>query len=128
VTQREQENEMGAEVFYELNLEPLEDGRGWTAMVYRSVRAGVCGPWSDTKPVPDLEDQMFVPVDQLAARGLLALGLAGEFEPGVPEVYGRYGSVALSVPLTRIEQRQRVPVFDDGGRLVWVDGVQAGAS
>jgi hypothetical protein len=119
---------MGAEVSYELNLEPLEDGVGWTAMVYQSAKAGVCGPWSETKPVPGLEDRMFVPVDQLAARGLLALGLAGEFEPGVPEVYGRYGSVALRVPLSRIEQRHRVPVFDDSGRLVWVDGAQVGAS
>jgi hypothetical protein len=91
---------MGAEVTYELNLEPAEDAAGWTAMVYRYVKAGVCGPWTETKPIePHPVHGMFWPIDVLAEAGLRTLGLEREFEPGVPEAYGRYGSVALRVPL-----------------------------
>ena len=75
-------------------------------MVYRNVRAGVCGPFTETRPVtPDPARPMFWRIDELARAGLHAAGLDLEFEPGVPEVYGRYGSVALRVPLTRRDRR-----------------------
>jgi hypothetical protein len=91
---------MGAEVTYELNLEPAEDAVGWTAMVYRYVKAGVCGPWTETKPIPGLEGRMFVPVNELAAKALAVLGLQHEFEAGEAEVYGRFGKIGLRVDLT----------------------------
>lgn len=93
------------EASYELTLEPIEDGPGWTAMVYRTVRAGVCGPFSGTVVVP-AEDPyaMFRPVADLAAAALATLGLTAEYMPGEAEAYGRYGSVALRVPLTHIDR------------------------
>lgn len=86
---------------YELTLEPAENGPGWTATVYRTVRAGLCGPFTDTVAVPTENPYaMFRPITDLAAASLAALGLTGEFSPGPPEVYGRYGSITLRVPLT----------------------------
>jgi hypothetical protein len=87
---------------YELTLEPAEEGMGWTAMVYRTIRAGICGPFTGTVTVP-AEDPyaMFRPVAALAAAALAALRMAGEFSPGPAEVYGRYGAIALRVPLVR---------------------------
>jgi hypothetical protein len=90
---------------YELNLEPAEEGMGWTAMIYRTIRAGICGPFTDTVTVPaDDPYAMFHPVTELAAAALAALRMAGEFSPGPAEVYGRYGAIALRVPLTRIKR------------------------
>jgi hypothetical protein len=90
---------------YELNLEPTEEGMGWTATIYRTIRAGICGPFTDTVTVPaDDPYAMFRPVADLAAAALAALQMAGEFAPGAPEVYGRYGAIALRVPLTRIKR------------------------
>jgi hypothetical protein len=106
---------------YELTLEPIEDGTGWTAMVYRSVRAGVCGPWTETKLVAPAEPYaMFRRVDELAAAGLRALGVDKDFEPGAAEVYGRYGQIALRVSLERIERPHMLPVIGEGGDLEWV--------
>jgi hypothetical protein len=110
------------EVTYELNLEPAEDAVGWTAMVYRSVRAGVCGPWTETKPVPvDPAAPMFRNLPDLIDAGLRVLGLDMEFTCGEPEVYGRFGSIALRVMLVRREEHHMVPTIAKGGGLVWVD-------
>ena len=97
---------MGVVETFELNLEPAEDSHGWTAMVYRSVRAGVCGPWTETREIPGIEGRMFIPVDELAELGLARLGLDREFAPGPVEAYGRYGRIALQVRLVRREQRR----------------------
>jgi hypothetical protein len=94
-----EENTMGA-VSYELNLEPVEAGVGWTAMIYRSVRAGVCGPWTDTVTLDLNPAVMFHPIRDLPGAALVALCMDGQFIPGPPGVYGRYGSIALRVPLT----------------------------
>jgi hypothetical protein len=90
---------------YELNLEPTEEGMGWTATIYRTIRAGICGPFTDTVTVSaDDPYAMFRPVAALATAALAALRMAGEFTPGPAEVYGRYGAIALRVPLTRIKR------------------------
>jgi hypothetical protein len=106
---------------YELTLEPAENGMGWTAMIYRTVRAGICGPFTDTVTVPaENPYAMFHPVTDLAAAALAALRMAGEFTPGPPEVYGRYGAIALRVPLTRIDRPHLLPQITAGGGLEWV--------
>jgi hypothetical protein len=96
---------------YELTLEPAEDGQGWTAMIYRSIRAGVCGPYTGTVTVP-AEDPyaMFLPVADLAAAALRALRMDAGYTPGPAEVYGRYGSIALRVPLTPTTAPRLAPV------------------
>jgi hypothetical protein len=90
---------------YELTLEPAEEGMGWTAMIYRTVRTGICGPWTDTVTVPaDDPYTMFRPVAKLAAAALATLRLDSMFAPGPAEVYGRYGSIVLRVPLTLVDR------------------------
>jgi hypothetical protein len=112
---------MGAEVSYELNLEPVEDGPGWTAMIYRSVRAGVCGPWTETKTVLDGDERMlFWQLPELVRRALLVVDPAVNFRAGVPEVYGRYGKVAVRVPLTWVDRPQQMPQVGEDGRVEWV--------
>jgi hypothetical protein len=78
-----EENTMGA-VSYELNLEPVEAGVGWTAMIYRSVRAGVCGPWTDTVTLDLDPAAMFHPIRDLPGAALVALCMDGQFIPGPP--------------------------------------------
>jgi hypothetical protein len=107
-------------VSYELNLMPAEDRQGWTAMIYRSVRAGICGPWSDTVEVP-MPPGMFYALGDLTRAALEALKVSESYEAGAPEVYGRYGSVDVRVPLTRVERPHQLPVIDEGGRMHWIE-------
>lgn len=109
------------EASYELTLEPAEDNAGWTATIYHTVRAGLCGPWTHSVAVPTEDPYaMFRPIEDLASTALAALGLADEFSPGPAEVYGRYGSIALRVPLTRVERPHMLPRITAGGGLEWV--------
>jgi hypothetical protein len=113
------------EVTYELNLEPTEDGeedeQGWTAMVYCMRRVGVCGPFTETVPVPLPPGPLFRPVTEIAEAALVALKLDREFALGEVQAYGRFGKIALQVILVHKDQRHMVPTIAEGGGLVWVD-------
>jgi hypothetical protein len=109
------------DVTYELTLTPVEDEEHqWEALIYRSVRAGVCGPWTGHARIVQ-NPGYWAPLREIAEQALSALNQLGDFEIGEPVAHASYGRVYVAVPLTRKETRHMVPVIPAGGGLEWVD-------